>query len=606
MFKSINPWARRSTGAAGIVAFGIVLQSAVLGAQQAPAGTQAAVPDVLVSYPDVIAYGGQVLTADKDDATFTVAQAVAVRDGKFLAIGTDADIRKLAGPKTRLINLAGGSVVPGFMDTHQHVHEYSMRWVPKAAQRRSIKFANLESGLQEIKVLADALKPGEWVVTSTRPYSARALNRKNIDAVAPNNPVVVEISSEENIANSLAIKRLVELAGPNVVGLLKDEKGEPTGQLRDVAVGVMQYEAVPWPYPAIPVFQEALKKEMLLENSWGVTTVTTRITSEALTAINRMHRDGGNQLPLRWRVGLPFPHLNPVADKYFQRLGDMDRMGDDYLKINGISFFSIDSAIGRGGAWTSEPKRRLLPGDLSGETGVDRKVNLPLVTMANKYGWAVKSIHSAGDMSNTVLLQEYAKANAEIPIGDKRFGIDHGPMLTPEHAKQIAKLGVIPSIQAKYVFSKDNEALIYQYGAEALQKMTAIKTLIDAGIKVAGGADTGEPPFAEPLWNMEKMVTRTDEQGRTWGAKEAIDRKTALLTYTRWAARYSHDEDRLGSIEVGKVADFVVLGDNFLTAPDSVISDLPVKLTFVAGKVVYDRERDGVIKPPERKFVEQH
>ena len=598
-FSAINTRSRRSASAAAVAAFGIVLQSAVLGAQ-APQGP---VPEALISYPDVIAYGGQVLTADKDDPSFTIAQAVAVRDGKFLAIGSDADIKKLAGPKTRMINLAGGSLVPGFMDTHQHTHEYSMRWVPKAEQRRSIKFENLESGLEEIRTLANALKPGEWVVTSTRPYSARALNRANIDKVAPNNPVVVEISSEENIANSLALEKLIELAGPNVAGLVKDQKGEPTGHLRDVAVGVMQYEAVPWPYPAIPVFQDALKKEMLLENSWGVTTVTTRITSEALTAINRMNRDTGS-LPLRWRVGLPFPHLNPVADKYFQRLGDMDRMGDEYLKINGISFFSIDSAIGRGGAWTSSPKVRVLPGDLSGETGVDRKVNLPLVTMANKYGWAVKSIHSAGDMSNTVLLQEYAKANGEIPIGDKRFGIDHGPMLTPEHAKLIAQLGVIPSIQAKYVFSKDNESLIYQYGAESLQKMTAIKTLIDAGIKVAGGADTGEPPFAEPLWNMEKMVTRIDEAGRTWGAKEAIDRKTALLTYTRWAARYSHDEDRLGSIEVGKIADFVVLGDNFLTAPDSVISDLPVKLTFVGGKVVYDRERDGVIKVPQRKFVE--
>jgi predicted amidohydrolase YtcJ len=603
VLSSIHKGIRRSAAAAGVVVFGMVLQSAALSAQQAAPAAQGAVPDVLMSYPDVIVYGGQVLTADKDDASFTVAQAMAVRDGKFLAIGTDAEIKRLAGPKTRQINLAGASVLPGFMDTHQHVHEYSMRWVPKAEQQRSIKFADLASGLEEIKVLAAAKKPGEWVVTSTRPYSARALNRKNIDAVAPNNPVVVEISSEENIANSLALKRLIELAGPDVVGLMKDEKGEPTGQLRDVAVGVMQYEAVPWPYPAIPVFQEALKKEMLLENSWGVTTVTTRITSEALTAINRMHRDGGD-LPLRWRVGLPFPHLNPQAEHYFQRLGDMDRMGDDYLKINGISFFSIDSAIGRGGAWTSDPKVRLLPGDLSGTNGVDRKVNLPLVTMANKYGWAVKSIHSAGDMSNTVLLEEYKKANAETAIGDKRFGIDHGPMLTAQHAKLIADLGVIPSVQAKYVFSKDNEQLIYQYGAESLQKMTAIKTLIAAGIKVAGGADTGEPPYAEPLWNMEKMVTRTDEVGRTWGAKEAIDRKTALLTYTRWAARYSHDEDKFGSIEIGKVADFVVLGDNFLTAPESVISDLPVKFTFVAGKVVYDRERDGVIKVPQRKFVE--
>ena len=559
-------------------------------------------PDLVLAYPKMILYGGQVLTADKDDASFTVAQAVAIRDGKFLAVGTDAEIRRLAGPQTRQINLAGGSVAPGFIDTHQHAHEYAKRWLPRQVRdlRTSIKFADLESGLQEIKAKAEARKPGEWVVTSTRPYSARALNRTNLDVVAPNNPVLVEISSEENIVNSLGLKRLIELAGPDVQGLIKDETGEPTGHLRDVAVGVMQYEALPYPYPDIPTFQEALKKEMQLENSWGVTMMTTRITSEALTALNRLRRDEGS-LPVRWRVGLPFPHLNPSAEQYFQRLGDMDRLGDEFLKINGISFFSIDSAIGRGGAWTSKPKRQLLPGDMSGPTGVDRKVNLPLIPLANRFGWTVTSIHSAGDMANTVLLDAYAKAHAENPITDRRFGIDHGPMLTAAHAKVMAALGVIPSIQAKYVFSDGNQSLIHQYGAEALHRMTPIRTLIAAGIKVAGGADTGEEPFAHPLWNIEKMVTRVDENGRTWGAKEAIDRKTALLTYTRWAARYSYDEDKLGSIEAGKVADFVVLGDNYLTVPESVLSELPVTLTVVGGTVVYDRARDGVIRAPGRR-----
>jgi predicted amidohydrolase YtcJ len=453
--------------------------------------------------------------------------------------------------------------------------------------------------LQEIKALAEKVKPGEWVVTSTRPYTARALNRTNIDSVAPNNPVLVEISSEENIINSKALERLIALGGEEVPGLLKDDKGQPTGHLRDVAVGIMQYEALPYPYPEIPRFQEILRKEMLLEASWGITTITTRITSEALTALNRMRRDEG-QLPMRWRVGLPFPHLNPQAEQYFQRLGDMDRMGDEFLRINGISFFSMDSAIGRGGAWTSEAKRRLLPGDLSGPNGVDRKVNLPLVPLANKFGWNVKSIHSAGDMANTVLLDAYAKTNADHPIKEGRFGIDHGPMLTPAHGKVMKELGVIPSIQAKYVFSDDNENLIHQYGAESLHKMTPIKTLIEMGIQVAGGADTGEEPFGHPLWNMEKMVTRTDEKGRTWGGREAIDRRVALLTYTRWAARYSFDEKELGSIEPGKRADLVLLGDNYLTVPESVISDVPIKMTIVGGKVVYDRERDGVIKAPGR------
>lgn len=558
----------------------------------------ASVPAEIISYPQMILYNGSVLTADRDDANFTVTQAVAVRDGKFLATGTDAQIRRLAGPVTTQINLNGGSVVPGFMDTHQHLHEYSMRWLGKAERRPTLKFENLEKGLEELKAMVAATPPGEWVATSTRPYSARALNRTNLDAIAPKNPLLVEISSEENIINSLALEVLLKLAGPNVQGLLKDPKtGEPTGQLRDVAVGIMQYEALPWPYPAIPKFQEILKKEMALERSWGITTITTRITSDALTALNEMRRDEGT-LPMRWRVGLPFPHLNPNAESFFHRLGDMDGMGDDFLRINGISFFSMDSAIGRGGAWTSKPKRALLPGDLSGDSGVDRMVNLPLVPLANKYGWNVTSIHSAGDQANTVLLDAYRKTSADRSIVGRRWGIDHGPMLTPEHAKLMAEYGITPSIQVKYVFAAP-EPLITQYGSEALHKMTLIKTMIDAGIKVAGGADGAEDPFGHPLWNMEKMVTRTDEKGRVWGAKEAIDRKTALLTYTRWASNYSHDEKILGSIEPGKLADFVVLGDNYLTVPEAMISELPVRMTVIGGHVLYDRQRDGVLVPPK-------
>ncbi len=570
-------------------------------AQGVSAQAQGPVPQELIAYPDMVLLNGVVLTADRDDENFTVAQGVAIREGKFLATGTTAQMKRLVGPATKVIDLKGGSVVPGFIDTHDHLHEYSMRWLGKDDRRQSIRFKDLQSGLQEIKAMVDKAKPGEWVVTNTRPYSARAMNVDNLDPISPNNPVSIEISSEEHVVNSLALKRLFELGGPDIVGVTKDPKtGKPTGNLRDVASGMMTYEVLPWPDPPIPKFKEILKKEMLLENSWGITQIVTRITSEALTALNEMRRED-KVLPIRWNVGLPFPHLNPRAEQYFQRLGDMDGMGDDYFRINGISFFSMDSAIGRGGAWTLEAKRKLLPGDMSGDIGVSREVNLPLITMANRYGWAVKSIHSAGDRANSVLLAEYEKADKQNPIKDRHYGIDHGPMLNPDHVKKMAELGVIPSVQMKYVFSADNDNLSYQYGPESLHKMTIVKTIIDGGIKMAAGADTGDEPMGHPLWNLSKMVTRTDDKGRMWGGAQAIDRRIALLTYTRWAARYSENSDRFGSIEKGKTADLVVLGDNYLTVPPTVLADLPVKMTVVGGKVVYDRDRDGVIKTPERQ-----
>ncbi|MBI4482711.1 MAG: amidohydrolase family protein [Acidobacteria bacterium] len=561
---------------------------------------QSTIPPEVLAYADIVLYNGRVLTADRNDADFTVAEAVAVRDGKFLAVGTNQQIRRMAGPETRQIDLKGGTVTPGFIDTHQHLHEYAKRWLGPENRSRSLRFENLESGLQEIKAMADERAEGEWVVTSTRPYSARAMDRYKIDQVAPRNPVSVEISSEEFIINSLALERLLALIPPGTSGLIKDPKtGEPNGHLREYAAGVMQYEVLPYPELPIVKFKEILTKEMALETSWGLTTLMTRITSEATTAINELRQEG--KLAMRWRLALQFPHLNPKAESYFRRLGNLDGLGSDMLKINGITFFSADSAIGRGGAWTHEPKKRELPGDLAGRYGVSREINFPLASLANRYGWKVKSIHSAGDRANTELLQAYLQTHEkDRPITGRGFGIDHGPMLTPEHIEVMKKIGAIPSIQMKYVFGNP-ENLILMYGPEAVHQMTPLKSLVDAGLKPAAGADVGEEPYGHPLWNIEKMVTRVDDKGRSWGSRERIDRKTALLTWTRWAARYSHEEDLLGSIEPGKLADFVVLDGDYLSVPESQIARLPVLMTVVGGKIVYDRQRDGEPRAPERR-----
>lgn len=546
---------------------------------------QEQVPPELLAYADMVLYNGKVLTADDK---FTIAEAVAIRDGKFMAVGNSDEIRRLAGPNTRRIDLKGRSVVPGFIDTHQHLHNYAMRWVEGEMPR--LRFGDLESGLNEIKEIAAAARPGEWIITSTRPYSARQLNRKLLDPITPNNPLVIQLSSEEFTLNSAAWEA-AEIP-PDTSGVVKDpQTGEPTGRIfGGTAAGLISYEVLPW--TPIEKLIPALKKEMLRENAWGITTVTTRITPDALTALKEMW--GNGELTMRWRVAHQFIDLNPDVEGYLKRMGSLSGFGDDWLKIIGATIVSVDSAITRGGAWTFKPKLRELPGDLSGPYGVARiqereGSDARAIILANKYRWRITSIHSAGDRANSELLAVYEAANKEYPIVGRNFGIDHGPMLTEEHAKKIKELGVIPSIQMKYVFS-DPRNLVHMYGADAVHRMTLLKTLIESGVKPAGGADTAEDPYGRPLWNIEKAVTRKDEKGQVWGADQKISRQQALWMYTNWAAPYlgPGEEKKLGTIEAGKLADLVVLADDFMKVPEDMISEIPVVMTIVGGKAVYE------------------
>jgi predicted amidohydrolase YtcJ len=215
--------------------------------------------------------------------------------------------------------------------------------------------------------------------------------------------------------------------------------------------------------------------------------------------------------------------------------------------------------------------------------------------IAAKYGWNITSMHSQGDLASQILLEAYQDAHRVSPINDMRFGIDHGLMQTPENLKMMKEMGVIPSIAAKYIFSAGADQLIYMYGPDRVFKMTPVKTLIDMGITVTAESDILAEPYVNPLWQLEKFVTRTDEKGRVWNEAERITREQALFMYTKWAAKYHWDENILGTIEPGKLADLVVLNGDYLTVPESQIAKVPVHMTLVGGKIVY-REGDPVPK----------
>lgn len=582
--------------------FAVPLLVAVLSPASWLRAQSASFPPELIRYADMVLYNGSILTADD---RFTIAEAVAIRDGKFLAVGTNEKILSLAGPETKRIDLEGKSVVPGFIDPHLHG-----AWVGNIAKRGRqgrIDFKDKAKAFAEIKRLVDSAAPGEWVILSgPRTKNFYSVTRWDLDPISPNNPVVFITQSQEVLANSVALK-LANLP-PDMPGMIKDPKrGEPTGQLFGFAAGVVTYEVMPLPEVTEKMLED---QRVVLKrlNSQGLTTIIGR--GQGLTTSILKELWQRRELTARVRIIHEFTRMNPNVEAYLKRIGNLSGFGDEWMKIVGATVTPVDGTSGDAAALSKRRKIRRHPDDPY-EWGANKwlaygpiEQALPKeqtewrnVVLANRYGWTVTGVHSQGDWATQILLESYADADKEKPIRGRRFGFDHGLMRTEENLKLAKQLDVILSIGPKYLFMGSPDILTFMYGADAVHEMTPVKSLIKMGMRPVLEADiAGE--YSAPLWLMEKLITRKDEKGNVWGAHEKVSRQEALWMKTNWAAYYSGDEKILGTIEVGKLADLVVLGGDYLKVPEEEISEIPILLTIVGGRIVYDRQRDGIIRTP--------
>ena len=548
------------------------------------AQSSASLPPEVIAYADLVFYNGEILTADEQ---FTVVEAAAIRDGKFLATGSNDTILAMAGPETRRIDLDGRSAIPGLIDTHLH-----SAWVtrPPGAGRGQgveINYDTLESALEGLRARVQMAQPGEVIALSgpSNDVMTQELTVALLDEIAPDNMLWIEASNDQIAANSLVLERVPA----NTPGIVRDENGRMTGQLRGAAAGVPTFELAPW--PEVESLLEAQKETFRQHHEMGLTTLMGRAGGLEVTVFrDLMIRD---ELTMRVRVAHHFLRQNGQAEPYLKRLGNLTDVGNDMFKIIGTSVQVVDGTAGNGSAATSQAKINLVPGDPYGPFGMNKwEESGDLATsdrqsliLANRYGWSVSSLHSSGDMSNTLMLEAFEEAHQERSLVGRHFGIDHGMMLEPQHYEKIKEMGVIPSVYAKALHNNDN--LVHMYGMDAVYKMQPVKSLIEAGIRPAAEADT-RGRFAAPLYNMQRWITRRDNKGRQLDPAEAASREEVLYMYTLWAAAYSGEQETLGSIEPGKLADLVVLGGDYLTFPEEDLDKLRVLMTVIGGDVVHE------------------
>jgi predicted amidohydrolase YtcJ len=591
----------------------------------------AQVPAELVAYPELILINGKVITVDRD---FTVAEAVAVRDGKILAVGTSADIRRLAGPSTRTIDLAGKSVVPGFIDSDGDNafaggDLYKDTMVNGKVGAKLIG-ASVPELLDKVRALVAEAAPGTPVFARMADEFVGELSKltiKDADALAPKNPLMLSFSSSEGLVNTLMLDKAFAAGLPrNHIGVVKDAAGKPTGQLFSVALGFVGWNLRDWPELTEDIYkeQERINRDFL---RGGVTTVTGHASGYTVTVMSQLHHAG--RLNLRIRPDLDFARQNPLAAQFLRRTPNLVnfQLGDGMLRIVGAAVGPVDGASDDGGILTHEPKMKEHAsvgggvhgrnkwtgssftgkhwGDLTPEEKSQTEAGTLL--LLRKHGWNIGGNHNMGSQATAVVLETLLAAETQPDIKVRKMlgrnSLDHNLIWDAKSIAMAKQLG------DSFAFGLNSELfdpravrgedmLMAQYGERGMSRMQPVKDLMAAGLNVhfEGGS-----PNKPPLWRIERYVTRkagfmprSQRRGgappveRIWAPEQAVDRRQALRMVTISAARFISEDDKLGSLEKSKYADLVVLNGDYMAVPDDRIDELEPIMTIVGGKIVFD------------------
>ena len=549
-------------------------------------------PAEVIRYADMVLHNGKIITVD---ANFNLAQAIAVRDGKILRVGRDADVLSLSGPNTRRINLQGRAVIPGLIDTHSHLHEYGLdRHAPQMNPNLleiKIEGRTEEEMLERLAEAAKTKKPGEWLITRIRPRSVadgfvNNRTRLDLDKAAPNNPTMVHVTDTKAMANTKALEQLLKRYDPKVLELPRNSQGEYTGRI-GAGVSLIFYEEI-IPKPKPEDLASIYLKELELWGAAGITTWSSSLGSEAISAFHYMDQKG--MMPIRLAYTNEAGYRDNIyGESFVNRFGNLIGHGTERFWLIGISSGSTDSSY-PGVCTTLSPDPKIKAREDCRLT-VDN-VRGRAAYAAVKAGLRIAGTHSAGDKATDVLMDIIEKASAEAglsleQIRAKNHAIDHCTMNPrPDQIERAKKLNVMWSCAPKYLLRTNQ--VMRDYGEEAAHRwVLPVKSIIDAGGRVTWEQDDAELGI-KPFSGLATLITRKDEGGKVWGARNAIDRKTALMMATRWASEYVLRQNVLGSLEAGKWADIVVLDKDFLTVPDEEIAKISSVMTIVGGKVIHD------------------
>ena len=531
--------------------------------------------------PDLILYNGKLHTQDPQ---IPQASAIALRDGRILALGNDTEIRDLANSRTKQVNLEERRVLPGLTDCHIHFYEWSLLLQGLTLEDTT----SLDDVLERVRIAAGRTKPGNWIVgqgwnQDRWPVSVLPA-RSDLDKVAPDHPVILW-RTDLHLAwvNSMALKVAgidAYTSDPDMGVIDRDESSKPTGILRELAINLVRNVMPP---QTDAQTDAAMRQTMARVHKLGLTGVHDfRIMGgedgpPALRAWQRLR--AANQLDLRAWVMLS----GELLDKAIT-LGLQTGFGDEFLRIGGAKFFS-DGATGPRTAWMLEPFN-------------DAGTGLPLTPM-NKMAEAISkahqaglstAIHAIGDRAVRELLDVFTEVTGEQQTAVKPrvpHRIEHVQHSHPDDLKRLGPLGLVASVQPLHL-SDDMNMIDKACGSRA-RWAYAFRDLLNAGTVLALGSDC---PVASPnpFWGIHAAVTRQKRDGKPeggWYPAQKLSVAEAVWGYTMGAAIASGQESDLGSLTPGKLADLIVLDQDIFEIPAEQIYETQIVMTVFDGRIVY-------------------
>lgn len=527
--------------------------------------------------PDAIYLNANVWTGD---AQKPKAEAIAIDDGSIVAVGSTAEVRKLADAKTRAVDLKGAFVVPGFIDNHVHFVSGGM-----ALAQVDLRDAATRAEFTKRIAQAAANTPkGQWVKDGNwdhELWGGELPTRDWIDQDTASTPVFISrLDGHMVLANSLVLKLAgIDEKTPDPEGgtIVRDKNGRPTGVLKDNAMNLV--------YKVIPPLSdqelaEGLERAMEHAVARGVTQVHDMGGIEDWRVIELYRRTkASDKLRLRIYSFAPLAGWQQAAE-YKKRNGT----GDAWLRWGGMKGF-VDGSLGSTTAWFHKPYDDAP--NTTGLTMVDPEQLRAAITAANKADLHV-AVHAIGDRANDWLLDAFEKVEQTGPKKDWRFRIEHAQHLTPAAIKRFGPLGVVASMQPYHAVD-DGRWAEKRIGAERLKGTYAFRSLIDSGAHLTFGSDWPVAPL-DPLTGIYAAVTRRTADGANpngWQPQEKITVAEALRSYTAENAWAGFQEGKVGVLKQGALADFAVLSKDLFTVPPTQITNVKVVRTIVGGREMY-------------------
>jgi predicted amidohydrolase YtcJ len=544
---------------------------------------------------DTILFNGKVITVD---GNFSIAQAVAIKGGKIQAVGTNEDIQRLAGPGTQKIDLQGRTAMPGMADNHLH----------DIGGGPGVDLSRVRTMEEVLRAIAERVKqsrPGDIITTNSDWHEAQLKEqrlpfRKDLDAISPNNPVVVIRGGHEYVLNSAALKKWkITTSTPVPPGgqISRYEDGTLDGELLDRAKSLVQIPPSlldsTLPSNTSDELEGRIRKRMEEYQKLNAVGLTSVRHPGAPVSDYRLLQEMEKRKQLSIRVNFLIRLSDAKTAEDVDRIVDSWNVqpdeGDEWLRIGGVKL-GVDG--GFEGGWMRKPYEEPYGrhGKFFGLNTTPQEVYTTLVKELARRNWRVAT-HAVGDAAIDEVLAGYEAANEVKSIVGRRWSIEHGFIPAPEHFQRINKLGVMLSAQDHLYVA--GPSLKKYWGSERANWVTPMRAYIDNHVPVSGGTDSAVVPYP-PLWVIYHFVTRDTISGGVFGKGQAITRKEAIQAVTTGYSYLTFDENVKGSLEPGKLADLVVLSEDILTCPETHIRDMSVLMTIVGGQVVYKDPQSGL------------